>query len=313
MLEPMKLAWAWLAAGHWSIPYLLVTLAFYLGCYSVRKFAPSFWIAIASVFPYADALSKGEDVIRQVLLALPQVLAAAVLAGLATNDMKGAIFGAIAGAGAPILHHVRDILPFDPYKGRLGTVKPKGGGPTGGSGSGGTKDPEPTRLYFGRPNETFPPDEPAECRKWRKLEWRFPAFACLLLALVALTGCGGSAWEAQRTAANVVGHVANDTAKPALVAAYQSTQRVVVRAQPDQEAATAAAALHRARWQPVWDSWNAFELAHTAWQKQIDAKGDPLPAAIAAREAYCKLRPLADEWAVELPDFPLTPCPAVAP
>lgn len=195
MLENIKLAWAWLAAGNETLPYLVVTLFFYLLCYAVRKLAPGVWLAIASVFPYADALSKGEDVIRQVFLALPQVVAAALLTGLATNDVKGALLGAIAGAGAPILHHVRAALPFDPYKGKLGNLKPKGGGdsgPTGGTGDGSA------------PLSVRPPGgTDAEFRRWtekvqltglqrRRRQWRLVlAFAVLPLLL----GCAGAAAE----------------------------------------------------------------------------------------------------------------------
>jgi hypothetical protein len=136
--------------------------------------------------------------------------------------------------------------------------------------------------------------------------------AALALLLVAL-GCSPSAWQAQAVAADTVAHVANDTVKPALVAAYKATGLVVVRAQPDQDAGKAALLLHEQRWKPVWEAWHAFELSHRAWVNQIDAQGDPLPAAIAARESYCKLRPLAAEWAVTLPDFPIGPCPAVKP
>jgi hypothetical protein len=150
---------------------------------------------------------------------------------------------------------------------------------------------------------------PIEMRAgWRHPEWRFALLLATALAVFPLPSCAPSAWQAQRDASNVVAHVANDTVHPALIAAYRATGLVVIRAQPDQESAATALALHKLRWRPVWEAWEAFELAHRAWQQQIDAKGDPLSAAIQARVAYCELRSLSIDWQVELPDFPLASC-----
>jgi hypothetical protein len=139
--------------------------------------------------------------------------------------------------------------------------------------------------------------------------WPVPALgvlallACLVLPTV--TGCGASAWQAQRDAADVVAGVANDTVEPALLAAYRSTGLLVVRAQHTQEDAQVALSLHQERWKPVWHAWAGFVAAHQAWQNQIEAKGDPLPAAMAARKSFCELRELAKgDWDVELPNFP---------
>ena len=69
----------------------------------------------------------------------------------------------------------------------------------GGSGGGSAgKDHTPTRIRFDRPNESFPPDEPAEMRRWPGLRATWAARFCagvlighaigIPLAL-ALTGC----------------------------------------------------------------------------------------------------------------------------
>lgn len=283
MPESLKLAWAWLG----PLQYLTVTLALLLGVDLFKRFSPKGWAWLMLRTPYALELTKAQELAHNLLMALPQVLGAALVAALATGgDPKASAFAAIAGAGAPLLHHVKKFI--ESLK-----KKPPGGG-DGGEKPVGKVEPGPW-------NDSTPVGPPsAAIRKWIHPAWRL---AMALGVLVAL-GCSPAGWQAQRDAANTVAHVTNDTVEPAVLAAYKASLLVVVRGQTYREDKQAAADLHKARWEPVFQALAAFKAAHAAWQDQIDAKGDPLPAAMAARKSYCELRARTAEWSVDLPDFP---------
>lgn len=188
MLESIKLGWHWLAAYQPTLPYLLTTLLFYGACYGIRKKLPGVWTAMADIMPFADAITRGEDVVRQFFLAVPQIVLSATFAGLATGDVKGAILGALAGAGAPILHHTRKALPFDPYQGKLGDKKDDRDPPTGGAGvSAVTKLKPPPSDLSGPPSAAF------------KRMVYVTTFALMFVvgSCVGLAGCVGAAQPAK--------------------------------------------------------------------------------------------------------------------
>lgn len=135
MFEPLKLAWAWLAAQNAVLPYLAVTLVVYALIYIWRKVSPRSWLWIEARLPWFEEFTKGEELAQNIAMALPSLLLGAVVTAVTTytgSSEKGAfaayvlttVLGAFAGAFAPLLHHVRKALPFDPYRGALGKVKP---------------------------------------------------------------------------------------------------------------------------------------------------------------------------------------------
>jgi hypothetical protein len=300
MLESLKLAWDWLG----PLQYLTVTLALLVSIDLWKKLHPKSWNWLMLRAPYALELSKAQELAHNLLMALPQVLGSALVAALVTGgDLKASAFAAIAGAGAPLSHHAKKWV--ESLK-----KKPPGGGdqqPVG------LKDPEPTRIRF-TPPDPVPPDAAYSLLPdgsiliWAKSIFvRAPAVVFVALAL-CLVGCGASGWEAQRTAANATAHVANDIAHPAVVAAYKATAQQAMKGHAYQEDALSALANHKEKWKPLLGAFVAFQEAHKAWQAAIDAKGDPLPSAIAARESYCRARKLAVEFDIDLPNIPGIPC-----
>lgn len=123
MLKYIMFAWAWLSAAHVLLPYLVLTLAAYAFVYLWRKGHPRSWLYFESRLPFAAELSKGEELAHNLLQSLPSVVIAAVLGALASGgDIAATVLGAVAGAGAPLLHHTRKALPFDPYRGNVAPV-----------------------------------------------------------------------------------------------------------------------------------------------------------------------------------------------
>jgi hypothetical protein len=113
--------WAWLATFHATLPYLFLTACAFALIYAWRRYHPRSWLWLESRLPYALELSKAEELAHNIALSLPSVVITAALAALMTGGaVLPTVLGAVAGAGAPLLHHVRKALPFDPYKGALG-------------------------------------------------------------------------------------------------------------------------------------------------------------------------------------------------
>lgn len=298
MLETIKSGWAWLAAQHATLPYLLTTLSCLLGIDLWKKVHPRSWHWAASLTPFAEEITKAQEIAHNFLLALPQVAGAAFFTWLASGgELVPTLLGAVAGAGAPLLHHGRKLLESLRKPPPGGDQKPVG-----------IRD----HIVIPRPDGSVPPPA-AAFRAW--LRW---SHATVLLATFALgtalsfaqLSCSPSALQAQREAANVVAQVANKTVEPALLAAYRATGKQVVDAEPNRELAQAKLNWHIERWKPVWKAWASFQAAHAAWQKQVEAGGDTLVAAAQARESFCELRRQAGLWGVELPDFPGLACPA---
>jgi hypothetical protein len=300
-----------------------------------RRWFPASWVAYSGMVARLlgitdDDTSKFKELLMHALQGIPAAVIGGVLAVLGTGgDIKASVSLALVALFAPLGHFL-----MSRYKGKLGT--PTGKLPPPGD----SKPVAPAQPRVFLQNEDGSPIEMSAYRITRRSPsrsagglyefvtgqlrragvevWPVPRLGVLALlgCLLALqSACGASAWQTQRDASNVVASVANDTVEPALLAAYKATGLLVVRAQHTREDAQVALALHQERWKPVWRAWAGFESAHQAWQNQIDAKGDPLPAAIAARKSYCELRSLAKgDWAVELPDFPgPIACPQVSP
>lgn len=113
--------WAALAAYNATLPYLLVTACAFALVYAWRRYHPKSWLWVESWLPFAERLDAVEALAHHIALSLPSVVIGAALAALATGGaVLPAVLGAVAGAGAPLLHHLRKALPFDPYRGALG-------------------------------------------------------------------------------------------------------------------------------------------------------------------------------------------------
>lgn len=113
--------WAWLAAFNATLPYLCLTACAFALVYAWRRYHPRSWLWVESRLPFALELSKAEELAHNIALSLPTVVLTSALAALATGGaVLPTVLGAVAGAGAPLLHHIRKALPFDPYRGALG-------------------------------------------------------------------------------------------------------------------------------------------------------------------------------------------------
>ncbi len=104
----------WLEAINPAAPWLALTLASWLTCLALRKWAPTYRTAFLAWGPPNGAIEK-------IVGSLPIVAASAVVATIGTGgDPWGAALGAVAGLGAPLLHHIAKWLKFIPYRGSLG-------------------------------------------------------------------------------------------------------------------------------------------------------------------------------------------------
>ncbi len=264
-----------------------------------RKLWPASWKAYSAVVARFLGINEaGTNWFKELLLklaqALPSALIGAVLAGLGTGDFWASFSLTLQALLAPLAHEF-----MANYKGRLGETKLKLP-PWDDQKPVGLKDPQPTRIRL-TPPDPVPPA--AAIRRWIHPAWRFA------LPLVLMLGaCSPAALQAQRDAHHVVSDASMKTVLPSLRAAYRASGLVVIRAQHTEETRLAALQLHQLCWKPVWEAWDAYKFAMDTWQHAIDTKGDPLPAAFAARDAYCKLVPLAEEWKIELPSLPLGAC-----
>lgn len=109
-------AQAFLESIHPAAPWLLLTLGIFLAVYSVRRFAPALWVRFDRV------TLPGNRVLSNVL----QSLAVTCLGALASVFLSGgnyqdAWLGALAGAGAPILHWLAKLGP-GPYTGAASAI-----------------------------------------------------------------------------------------------------------------------------------------------------------------------------------------------
>lgn len=149
-----------------------------------------------------------------------------------------------------------------------------------------------------------PIDDPRERRTPTLPPLPLLCLALLLMGLVASSACSPAAWQSQREVSNVITTANNDVVLPALERAYTDAQvRAATQAESVLDSAARRAVVTE-QWQPIWDAYEAFRSAHTAWQVAIETEGDTLASASAARLAYCDLRKVATER-VKLPDFPI--------
>lgn len=122
----LHFVWMWLAAFHATLPYALLTFLVYGLIYAWRKLHPKSWLWLESRLPFAAELDAGQELAHNIALSLPSVAIAGALAALSSGgSVLAGVLGALAGAAAPLLHHTRKALPFDPYKGRVAPVKPR--------------------------------------------------------------------------------------------------------------------------------------------------------------------------------------------
>lgn len=122
----IHLVWAWLAAINATLPYVSLTAIAYALVYAWRKVHPRSWLWLESRLPFAAELDAGEELAHNIALSLPSVVIGGALAALTTGgSVLPTVLGAVAGAFAPLLHHTRKFLPFDPYQGKVAPVKPK--------------------------------------------------------------------------------------------------------------------------------------------------------------------------------------------
>lgn len=104
----------WLALNiHPLAPWVVLGGAIWLGQYLVRKYRPAWWERFALVGPENENLSK-------VWQALPSLVIGTAWTALSSGwDVKLMVFGALAGALAPLWHHILKATPnwLVPYRG----------------------------------------------------------------------------------------------------------------------------------------------------------------------------------------------------
>lgn len=121
---------AWLALNvHPLAPWVVLAAAIWFAQWLLRKYRPTWWERFALLGPEDENLSK-------VWQALPSLVIGTAWAALSSGwDVKLAVFGALAGALAPIWHHVLKATPnwLVPYRGGsfpAASTAPKGPPPT---------------------------------------------------------------------------------------------------------------------------------------------------------------------------------------
>lgn len=117
MLENL-VAWcavarASLASAHPLLPWLALVGLVWSIVYIVRRWLPALWVPLTR-WPSPESPAS------HVLQGLPSVLLGAALGAIATpdGDASAAVYGALAGALAPLWHHALRALP-GPYQGAL--------------------------------------------------------------------------------------------------------------------------------------------------------------------------------------------------
>lgn len=284
MLEYIRLAWTWLGAENAALPYVLLTLLALFAMDLWKAASPKSWTWFVSRTPWAREITQAQELAHNILLALPSVIVAGLASAIMSGgDVTSTILGLIAGAFAPLMHHVRKALK-----------KP----PSGGDGNPVGVVDVPTAQ------ERKPPGPPTAAFRGVL----HPALWLGAIALFGLQACSPAQWQQQAEFADRVAVVSNTTVLPMLQQAYDTGGMAVIALQPDRESAAAAIAEYRRRWAPVWAGYDALKAAHDAWQDTISAKGDPMPSAVAARKAFCELRVAALEVSLKLPDFPVLRC-----
>jgi hypothetical protein len=120
------------------------------------------------------------------------------------------------------------------------------------------------------------------------------------LSVIWASGCGPHADEIQAAVANSVARAAN-VGLPALVEAERQQGMAAIQASPDRETARAKLTQIEHDWAPVWTAWKALSATQGAWATALEHGGDKAAAALAVRDAFCRLRalPLAASYVPE--------------
>lgn len=105
----------YLESIHPALPAAILVAVIWLAQYLVRRFAPLAWETMANL-PFNGA-RPAATLLRKVWQALPSIATGAFLTSL-TGDgsITDAVFGAVAGALAPVLHELLKAAPV-PYVG----------------------------------------------------------------------------------------------------------------------------------------------------------------------------------------------------
>lgn len=296
LLDYFAPAYAWLYALDPAFPQALFVSLVFFTVWLLRKLAPNQWERFANLIYVKTAdLAWWQNEIRVAWQALPAAIIGTLYGILGTGADPGPTLKAMAlSLIAPVAHRL-----MARYEGQIGKSKTPGG--SGGKPVGNAGEARDMTDVATPPESAHAPITALQRRRRApRLAWAF--------ALLALLGCSPSMWQAQRETANVVAEISSKTVLPALTAAYDATGTAAVSAEPTRAAAQQALIAHQAKWKPVWDAWSVFQAAHNSWQDAIDAQGDPLPSAIAARTAYCRLRRVTTDLGVKLPELPLGGC-----
>lgn len=126
MLETIKTAVAWLTAIDPALPRALLVGVVLLAVWLLRKLFPRTWEWFARAVPVsvidpAPALL----VLSKAWQALPgAVLGAVALSFGNGGDVREAVRGAVYGALAALAHEVLKAVPWIPYQGAVGKLKP---------------------------------------------------------------------------------------------------------------------------------------------------------------------------------------------
>lgn len=99
------------------LPWAILVFALWLGAYVIRTRLPALWAPLTRWPDSKRPLSK-------IVQGLPTVIAGAAFAGVQLGDVEGAVLGAMAGALAPVWHHILKASPA-PYRGAMSDAAKK--------------------------------------------------------------------------------------------------------------------------------------------------------------------------------------------
>jgi hypothetical protein len=133
---------------------------------------------------------------------------------------------------------------------------------------------------------------------------RAPYSTTVLMAFCLALACSPSAWQEQRQVSNVIAQASSEVVLPAIERAYTVAGERAVASSESLLESRARLGVIQEQWRPIFEAYEAFRLAHAAWQVAIETEGDTLATADAVRVAFCNLRTVAAER-VKLPDFPI--------
>lgn len=126
MLEQIRALVAWLNAVDPVLPRALLVTAVFLLIYLLRKLFPRAWELFARAVPVAVVDPAPVLLLLSKLWqALPgAAFGAALLAFTSGGDVRASVKGAIGGALAAFAHEVLKAVPWIPYQGAVGKLKP---------------------------------------------------------------------------------------------------------------------------------------------------------------------------------------------